>query len=1121
MHDIIDNRNAKLADYILNFLPKSERGRFAVGYLFLSGLEALGSGLDDIEELRLLIGNTTNRETVEQLSEAYKRREQVEHKQDELTLATRARRQELAGETAGNLRETVALMDQTDAGQELVWSLVRMVEEGRLKVRVYTRGRLHAKAYIFDWSSPTPTDNGIAVVGSSNLTLSGIQNNTELNVLVHDRPSPTDSTSGNHGALVSWFEELWDESEDFDALLMTELRESWAAALASPHDIYLKTLYELVRDRLVEEEPTMLPADKIYEELADFQKVAVEQAIRIIERQRGCFVADVVGLGKSFIGAAITKYFERVRDCDPLIICPKSLEEMWLTYNAEYDLHAEVLPLSMLREGADTGVDLQNDPRYRNRDFILIDESHNFRNTDTQRYRELEHFINDGPGRRVCMLTATPRNSRARDVLNQMRFFHPDDQTDLPIDPPNLSQYFTKIEQDEERTGAENVTELQDVLRHVLIRRTRRHILRWYGAAEDSDVPLREMTDIDAKPYLDGARRAYVMVGGKRNFFPRRELGTLRYSIEDTYSGLYDELRNSLGRSKAASKPSKTLTYARYGLFNYVHPSKREQPPYNELRGTGESLRGLMRTMLFKRLESSVYAFRKTLQWMHLTHDAFLRALDDGIVPAGEQAENLLRRGNPIEDEDDFFDALRDVTGRYSTADLNVGRLREDLENDLGVIGEMIELISLIDPDEDDKLQELITQLNTPDFKDRKILIFTQYADTADYLYQNLDPGSAHDDIEVISGTTDKDKTRIVKRFAPNANKAIPARPDETEIRILIATDVLAEGLNLQDCDLVINYDLHWNPVRLIQRFGRIDRIGSEFDVIYGYNFLPERGIEKTLGIGQVLRNRIQEIHDTIGEDAYILDRTERLNENAMYAIYESQPTQLSFLPDEEEERYIDINEAEELLRQLRQENPEEFERIQNLRDGIRGGRPGGREQTYVFCRAGDYQRLYLVDVYGEVITSDAARILGTIKADETTPGITRLPANYNDRVMAIKHQFEAEVREREATQGAYRSTRAQSYIRQELRTMHAEVEDVQRRMVISVLERTFTTQRPTEALRRQINQILRSQMTGDALFNRLIELQADHDLRNDGAPLTYRSPSEDVPRIVCSMAFV
>src|SRR3989339_1843285 len=189
----------------------------------------------------------------------------------------------------------------------------------------------------------------------------------------------------------------------------------------------------------------------------------------------------------------------------------------------------------------------------------------------------------------------------------------------------------------------------------------------------------------------------------------------------------------------------------------------------------------------------------------------------------------------------------------------------------------------------------------------------------------------------------------------------------------VIATDVLAEGLNLQDCDKIINYDLHWNPVRLIQRFGRIDRIGSEHEAVYGFNFLPETGIERNLGLREKLHNRIQEIHDTIGEDAAILDRSERLNEEAMYAIYEKKGGQLSLFEDEEE--FLDLNEAEEILRQLRRDNPAEYDRIADLRDGIRTVKPSMTKGLYILCQAGRYQQLFLVDGNGEIASRDISRI--------------------------------------------------------------------------------------------------------------------------------------------------
>lgn len=1128
-HDIIDNRHERLVDHILAILPQAARARFAVGYFFLSGLEALGASLDAIGELRLLIGNTSNRETIEQLSEAYRRLDLVQERAEEMRLARRADHRARARETADNLRQTIGVMDQTDAGEELVHALIRMVEEQRLKVRVYTRGRLHAKAYIFDWTNPTPGNRGIAIVGSSNLTLAGVRDNTELNVLVHDNGNPLDPTQGNHAKLTAWFEELWDEAQDFDELLMTELRQSWAGRLATPYDVYMKTLYTLVRDRLDgDEERTLLGEDEITRSLADFQEVAVRQAIRMIREYGGCFVADVVGLGKSFVGAAIVKYFERAEGRRALIICPKALKEMWVEYNERFDLNAHVVPMSKLLEG-DRGVDLLHDVQYRERDFVLIDESHNFRHSDTQRYRVLQEFIAANPERRVCLLTATPRNSRALDVYHQIKLFHHDEVPRMPIDAPTLRAFFNRIGDGPGADGT-NTARLQDLLRHILIRRTRRSVLRWYGYADDTGQPLSALSESEAAAYLDGrdGRRAYIQVAGRRQYFPRRELETLRYSIEDTYNGLYETIRGYLGRpgrgrevaiAERAEAPAAELTYARYGLYNYVRPEKRDHAPYTDLQRAGRNLRGLIRTMLFKRFESSVAAFRQTLERMVETQTAFLAALDAGIVPAGEPAERLLGRADAL--GDDLVDALAAVSQSYRAEDFDVVRLRRHIQADIRLLRKMLDLVAPITPERDDKLRVLRHRLASPPTAGKKCLIFTQYADTAEYLYENLNPGGARADIEVIYGD-DKNKSRIVARFAPRANPQLSLREGESEIQILIATDVLAEGLNMQDCDVVINYDLHWNPVRLIQRFGRIDRIGSEHAVIWGYNFLPERGIERNLRLTEVLRNRIQEIHETIGEDAAILDRSEQINPEAMYAIYEGNTSALSrYEDDPEEASYVDLNEAEEMFRRLRQDDPDEFRRIADLRDGIRAGMPSQEKGCFVFCQAGSFQQLVLVDEAGNEITRDIGRVLAAIRATPETPGLSRLPQGHNGRVMAVKRRFEQDVRYRR-TQQEHTGSRsvAQDWVLRQLRELYAETSDEGLREKINMLERAFSIP-PTAAVRRELGILRRDGITGLRLIDNLITIYHRHRLQDRLEQAQRPGGMPDIPHVVCSMALV
>jgi superfamily II DNA/RNA helicase len=1108
-HDIIDNQNEKLVDHINRILGSTGAARFAVGYFFLSGLTSIAEKLAKVKELRLLIGNTTNRETLEQMAEGYRRLELVAEATEAQNYPKKTESKRTSGETAENIRSSIELMDQTDEGENLVKALVRMIEEKRLKVRVYTKGRMHAKAYIFDYGTVydgtgKPVDrheNGIAIVGSSNLTLSGVTHNTELNVVVQG--------NDNHSELVHWFEELWKDSQDFDEALMQEMKQSWAVGPVRPYDIYMKTLYTLVRDRLEgEEDKDILWDDEITKRLADFQKVAVRQAIQIVRDYGGAFIADVVGLGKSYIGTAIVKHFERTEHARPIIICPAALVDMWDRYNEVYQLNARVLSMGYLKEDDDgTAKFLLDDVKYRDRDFVLIDESHNLRYPDTQRYKVVQAFL--ATGRRCCFLTATPRNKSAWDVYHQIKLFHQDDKTDLPVNPPSLREYFKLIEHGERK--------LPDLLSNLLIRRTRNHILRWYGFDSETHQPVDPSR---FREYLDGKRRAYVFVGGRHQFFPKRDLETIEYSIEETYQGLYQELRKYLGKSRKGipgKPPVDELTYARYGLWHYVIKEKQRREPYASLHRAGANLRGLIRVLLFKRFESSVFAFKQTIDKLLKVHERFREALSQGFVPAGEEAQAILYEPNQDE-EQDLMDALRKISGRYDIVDFDLECLKEHIDHDIQLLKKIQTLVKPITPDKDNKLQTLKKWMKEKPLKDGKRLIFTQYADTARYLFDNLNPGGKRDDIEVIySG--DKSKARVVGRFAPKANPEYRFQSGESELFIVIATDVLAEGLNLQDCDKVINYDLHWNPVRLIQRFGRIDRIGSDYDVIYGFNFLPETGIERNLGLRQKLKNRIQEIHDTIGEDSAILDRSEQLNEEAMYAIYEKKGGQLSLF-EEEEEEFLDLNEAEEILRQLRKESPAEYERIANLRDGIRTVKPSSAKGLYVFCQAGRYQQLFLLDEMGDVASRDIPRILGVIKCGPGLAG-SMLPSGYNSAVMRVKRQFTEEVKHRQTEREHTLSlTHGQRYTLREMRVLFETISDEDIKAQINILEKAFRGT-ITTAINRELNLLRRNGVTGQELLKNLTRIYHQHSMREFLDRRGLQLEDHPIPRIVCSEGLV
>jgi hypothetical protein len=334
----------------------------------------------------------------------------------------------------------------------------------------------------------------------------------------------------------------------------------------------------------------------------------------------------------------------------------------------------------------------------------------------------------------------------------------------------------------------------------------------------------------------------------------------------------------------------------------------------------------------------------------------------------------------------------------------------------------------------------------------------------------------------------------------------------------------MSEGLNLQDGDVVVNYDLHWNPVRLIQRFGRIDRIGTENEQVWGYNFLPEDALDKNLGLHDVLHRRIQEIHDTIGEDAAILDKEEQINEEAMFAIYEKRGGQLTMF-EEEEGEFLDISEAEELMRTLRASEPEEFKRIAELRDGIRSARGVfsgvGR---YVFCQAGKYQQLIMTDPEGGLISRDVPMVLGRVKCSKTEPAAA-LPGDHNQAVMKVLKLFTEEVRRRKAQQQYSLSlSAAQSYALRELRAFYSRLQDEETDLKAQVVKLEEAFKRPvTAAIRRQLNTLRRNGVVGSPLVRSLTDIYHDHGLHEQVYEdrRLHEQEAEDLPRIICSEAFV
>jgi len=465
------------------------------------------------------------------------------------------------------------------------------------------------------------------------------------------------------------------------------------------------------------------------------------------------------------------------------------------------------------------------------------------------------------------------------------------------------------------------------------------------------------------------------------------------------------------------------------------------------------------------------------------------------------------------------MEQLEIASRKYDAKDFNLPKLKEDIKSDLEILKSVDQMVEPIKPSDDDKLEQLINLLNHKDVKGKKTIIFTQYADTVKYLYQNLNKFT---DI-AFAYSKAKNRLHVVRLFAPQSNN-YKLREGEREIMMLVSTDILSEGLNLQDAYVVINYDIHWNPVRLIQRIGRVDRMGAVAELVQAYNFLPERALEKLLGLHQKIARRIQEIHETIGEDAKILDKSEQLNEEAMYAIYEHRD---SAALDDFESKYdifgqelFGLGEAEELIRQIKQDNPDYFEYIKNLPDGVRSARHHPTRINYVFYQSGDYDKLYLTESQGKVTTEDIATILSTIKCDKAEDPI-RIPAGYNKAISEVKHVFQKSVEERTAIKEARVTLRPQQrYVLNHLQKLFESTDDQDKRKHIENLKEAINSSLPPVVLQ-ILNRFRREGVSGDSLFEKVKEIYFQYRLWKYVEPEETESARIEPIKIVCSMAMI
>lgn len=695
------------------------------------------------------------------------------------------------------------------------------------------------------------------------------------------------------------FEKIWnDRSKMQDVTDVVIENISSAYNENSPEFIYFMTLYHVFSEFLADISEDVLPNEstgfkesKIWNLLYDFQKDAVLAIINKLEKYNGCILADSVGLGKTFTALAVVKYYEN-RNKSVLVLCPKKLAENWNTYKGNYmnnpialdRLRYDVLFHTDLSRtgGTSNGIELDR-LNWGNYDLVVIDESHNFRNgvgthanTTENRYVKLmEKVIRTGVKTKVLMLSATPVNNRFVDLRNQLAIAYEGDseQIDSKIaTKKSIDDIFRQAQKaynawckldPEDRTTDALLRTLDfdffEVLDSVTIARSRKHISKYYSTAEIGKFPER-LKPISLRPSLTSLKSAI------------------------NYNQIYEELMK--------------LSLCIYTPSNYIFPSKLDK--YMDLthnkginltqRGREQGIRRLMSINLLKRLESSVFSFNLTLsrirELITKTIDAINRFEKYGVsdLDMSEASDNDfdMDDGNT-----DFFSVGEKI--KINLADMDYRTWREELQTDADILELLTLMIADITPEYDTKLQTLFglisKKIEHPINQDnKKIMIFSAFSDTAEYLYENVSVFVKKKyglDTALITGAVDGKTTvkelkatlnNVLTCFSPISKSKAALMPNSTaNIDILIATDCISEGQNLQDCDYLVNYDIHWNPVRIIQRFGRIDRIGSKNEYIQLVNFWPDMNLDEYINLKSRVETRMKiSVMTATGDDDLI-----------------------------------------------------------------------------------------------------------------------------------------------------------------------------------------------------------------------------------------------------------
>ncbi|MGP8336640.1 MAG: helicase-related protein, partial [Methanosarcinaceae archaeon] len=813
---ITNEENNKLVNRFAALIKHSQFFDCLVGYFYTSGFHFLYKSLEETEKIRILIGISTNKETFDLIQESHK---QV---QTELKLSHKEAKNEYSNKLIKEYENSEDSVEvETGTNKFIEW-----IKSDKLEIRVYPAKKIHSKLYIMTFHEGF-IDMGRVITGSSNFTQSGLRDNLEFNVELKN--------SSDHKFALDQFNKLWENSVDVsEEYIETIDTKTWLNDKITPYELYLKFLYEYLEEKInldIEDiDDFYRPAD--FMELK-YQKDAVQDAkVKLLE-YGGVFISDVVGLGKTYIATMLAQRLDgRTLVIAPPVLIDRDNPGSWTNVFEDFGIKQSYIGSrgkldDIIRRITET----DKNQYYKN---VIIDEAHSFRNEATQSYEKLSQICR---GKRVILVSATPLNNTPLDILSQIKLFQNVNRSTLPNPKvKDLERYFNGLQsrlkgldrrEDKEeylsvvKKNAEDIR--KNVLDYLMVRRTRNNITKYY------------------KKDLEKQKLKFPEVG---------DPVPIIYNFDNELDAIFNDTVDMIVNK---------FKYARYTPILYL---KKELTSIEKI--SQRNMQGFMRVLLLKRLESSLFAFNRSISRFINSYEKFIEQFHKGNVYVSKKHINKIFEYLD-DDDDESIQKLIDneKASKYASEDF-IDEFIEDLETDIEALKNIRSLWNNVKTDP--KLEKFIELLKTDTvLSENKLIVFTESKETAHHLEDMLNPEFDNKVRAYSSMSSPSDRIEIIDNFdAKVLNK-------KDDIRILISTEILAEGVNLHRSNVVINYDIPWNPTRMMQRVGRINRVDSNFDKIYTYNFFPAGPINENISLKEAAEAKIEAFIEMLGNDAKLL----------------------------------------------------------------------------------------------------------------------------------------------------------------------------------------------------------------------------------------------------------